>query len=710
MSGTTTTPQTHVKSLLTEHPPSHPQSKTSSPSTSPPLPISPYQSPTISVKRVETATARTADRTSSPPQVIVHVGRRSHRRRNSSPSGSSGHSRSNSLTDARAVDPSRTLRESGKTKSTPALDVLKSIHDQLSESEKVLSDLTKELILTQKALAVKKEDTDSPGVENSTSATEVPSPESSNVSNGKPEEEEDSARDIVPLGELINSELLLNSQKSPRVEHPHRSPSTSSSTTSDVSTIVPRDLVPSRCSALSLPEEAALTNGQNSTSRESEANLSVPHAVTPRSPVTADPEGFTNPLSDLPRTGSPETCPSEVPTIEYSGSQTTFRNHSPVVDVDGILAGDTCTEEEPVQFPSLTVSSPSLLPEPSLASSSEVPNHSPHLNHISEQEDPEEDPSSLNTDFLTVLPHPQRRTHPGFHSSSSSLDSTACSVIEVSYTYTTAEGESDEVSSSYSPLQQDSADTNTPSSSYCSSSSELEADTFEVVPTETLDDYLVDLGDSESDEISPSATGTDSNKNLTRYNSLPNFDQANLETIPEEMAVTTQVMRIYPAQSVGEISSSVNVPHHRVHIPSSTSGANGPDSPSKCAATDHGSSTIVCVSPSTPTPSDDTAVKVVGEESFVQEVEPPALMAAPIQILEDGEEEEEVDAQLVAPRDRKISGVSQRVISTLCRHPLSCHTPPTIKPLLVCVFATCRSWCTTVLHSTSSTSHSHLLQ
>jgi hypothetical protein len=666
-------PGTHCQSPpATEHIPfpSPPQltSKSSSPSSSPPLPVSPYHSPTIKVKRVEASIPRTPPYQSLPPQVTVHVG--GQRRYRSSSPPSLTHSRSNSLSDKGSFESPWLLSHSGKTRSTPALDILRSVHDQLSESEKVLSDLTKELTLAQEALALKRRSTGIiPAVEKSTSSAglEKLSPESLPVPNGHQEEEvslEES--DSVSLEALIETELLLNSNKSPPLDLPHRSPSLSSSTPSDVSTIVPRDLVPSRCSALSLPEDPS-TADANTSSQERQSNLcALSTATPPPSPVTADPEGFTNPLSNSSADGrgSPESNPFEDPTIEYSGSQTLFRNRSPVVDVEAVLgdlsdgAADDVEEEEPILFPSLTVSAPSLLPEVVLETSHDLlpPEEVADIsNNVAEESEPERDVPSQDIDFLEVSPQFQRRPHPAvttlkedwrksFHSSCSSLDSTACSVIEVTYCYNST---SDEVSSSHSPPQQDSTDANT--SSCYSSSSEPEADgaSYEVVPAETLNPHLANLSIPDPEESITSATSTDS-KNLTRYNSLPNFEQADLETIPEEMAVTTQVMRIYPAQSVGEISSSVAVPHHRVHIPSS---GNGPESPSKCTAAVNQPG-IVYVSP---TPSDESEMKVVREGSCVQVVEPPGLMATPIQILEDGEEEEEVDAQPVAPKDRKIS-------------------------------------------------------
>ena len=532
-------------------------------------------------------------------------------------------------------------------------------------------------------------------MENGTSgpAAETKSPEPIlPVSNGRREVEEDSLEesDSISLGALIETELLLNRQKSPPADLPHRSPSLTPSTPSEVSTIVPRDQVPSRCSALSLPEDAAPSNERvsNTSPREPQTNLCAPSTASlPSSPVTADPEGFTNPLSN----SSPDNRESggdyspEGPTIEYSGSQTLFRNHSPVVDVDAILAGDLSSGgedvegEEAILFPSLRVSAPSpppteASPEPShdLSPSGEATVYTPCENHVSEEGEPERDQPAQDTDFLEVSPQFQRRSHPtvtalkedsrkSFHSSTSSIDSTAYSVIEVSYCCSSTPGESDEVSSNHSLPQQDSTDTNT--SSYYSSSSEPEADgaSYEVVPAETLDHYLANLDTPAPEESSTTcATNTEESDSLTTYHGLPNFEQADLETIPEEMAITTQVMRIYPAQSVGEISSSVAVPHHRVHIPSSSSTVNGPESPSKCTDVPHGNGTVVCVSSSTPTPSEENDRKVVEEGPSMQLVEPPGLMAAAVTILEDGEEEEEEDelhAQPVAPKDRKISGV-----------------------------------------------------
>ena len=617
------------------------------------------------MKRAEGSLSPTVDQ-SPPHQVVVQIGGPRHYRSSSPPNLT--HSRSNSLSDRRSFEP---LTQSSKTRSTPALDILRSVHNQLDESEKVLSDLTKELTLTQEALALKRR-----SVEHSTSATglEKISPEPLPVPNCHQEAElslEES--DSVSLEALIETELLLNSDKSPPVDLPLRSPSLSSSTPSDVSTIVPRDLVPSRCSAVSLPEDQTTsTDGQthNTSSREPQV-LST--AAPPPTPVTADSEGFTNPLSNTSPDGRefPESNPFEGPTIEYSGSQTLFRNHSPVVDIDAILSDLSPGEyigEEPILL--FTVSAPSPLPGEAShnlsLSSDEGTDLAPHLNHVSEEGEQEGDPPSQDIDFLEVSPQSQQRPHPtvtalkedwrkSFHSSSSSLDSTACSVIEVSYCYSSAPGDSDEVSSSHSPPQQDSTEANT--SSCYSSSSEPEADgtSYEVVPAETLNHHLASVSIPDPAEEGTTCETSTESKNFTRYHSLPNFEQADLEPIPEEMAVTTQVMRIYPAQSVGEISSSVTVPHHRVHIPSS---ATGPESPSKCTEQ---SGNIVCVSPSTPTPSDESDMKVVREGSSVQVVEPPGLMAATIQILEDGEEEEEedeVNAQPVAPKNRKISGVS----------------------------------------------------
>ena len=639
----------------------------------------------------------------SYPQVIVHVGRRGHRR--SSSSGPT-HSRSNSLTDARTGQhPPRQLQKSGKTTSASALQ---SIESTFEEQKKALCELTQESTLTEKTLvkepAVQVTDQ---LLQNSSAidfVTDKPL-QSSNPTvflNGDREEEEEEVdkgiEDTVSLGDLINAELELNRQRfelesNSYQPNTHRSPSVTSSTPSEVSTIVPRDLALSRCSALSFPEDnTTCNNGQNLTTSESDPNTNLlqPSHYLSTSEANQNTDSIKHPLhtSLINEQESPHSVCEGEPTVEISGTQTLFRN-SPLLDVDSLLnthqlsdkSSEPSVEEDSI-FPSLTISAPSPQPEQNLISTfdpSSSLGESPlqQFDHIIEEGDsnqPHKESESVLTHSLTDSLHTnQKKNHPvisalkedyhkSFHSSCSSIDSIAYSVIEVTYCLPT---DSDATTSS-APQQPNDADTNTATSSaYYSSSSENENESdssnYEVVPAETINHYLVDLQGSEP-EVTPNKTG--SSNALTRYHSLPNFEQVDLETIPEEMAVTTQVMRIYPAQSVGEISSNVtSVPHHRVHIQSSSS-TNGldPESPSKHSFTEHTSSMVLCTSPPTTSQANITESNLEPQQlihegtNSVQEVVPSLMTSTAIHILHDDEDEQ--DTMPANTHTRKTSRVS----------------------------------------------------
>ena len=599
------THHTQARSYTSPEPhqsPLHPSKDTLS-SSFPSLPSSPYHSPTITVKRVEGTLSHT-DQTSHP-QVIVQVGRKGHNHR--SPSSAPRHSRSNSLTDNRTVEQSQPLQPSGRATSTSALHVIESIPN--AGSQKVLSNLSRELALTQTTVKENRQVLSSSAqqLQNGTCAhvsdhsqtSDIPSVLNDKQDRERPSEEGES----VTLQELIDSELRLNSHRSSLESQnlPHRSPSVASSTPSEVSTIVPRDLVPSRCSGGSFPEDTE----QESVTKEADFNPTTDTSDRPHTLSTG------HPLSHSVSTQGA----SEESNHEVSASQTLSQSSPLLEDIEALLSSHL--------------------------------SHSEHGAALGRGELLL--PSSSSADSAT-LSIPQQRTHPtvaslkedsrrSFYSSSSSVNSTVCSVIEVSYSYPV---ESDTPSSNHTESRHDTDELS--ASGYSSDNEyEYEAPNYEVVPEETLNHYLVDLGPSDPER---------GNTSLTRYHSLPNFEQADLETIPEEMAVTTQVMRIYPAQSVGEISSHVSVPHHRVHIPSSSS-SNGPDSPSsKCT-----SSAATGPTPPTITEPQESNGRRVEEGCSVAELAP-GLMTVAVHVLHDEEEEEEDLDEPVAIRKRKTSAVN----------------------------------------------------
>ena len=633
---------------------------------SPPLPTSPHRSPTIQVKRVESTVSHTEQ--SSYPQVIIHVGRKDHSRNFSGPK----HSRSNSLTDSRTVESTHKLQRSSKTTSVSAPLYTGSLFDQLDESEKILSDLTQELTLTQQALEKKQRTSTPPTNQHQNgilSRTRSPSPDLLVWENSQ--EQENKVRESASLQELINTELQENSHKSPLESrssplHTHRSPSVSSSTPSEVSTIVPRTL--SRCSRGSFPEDTCIT-GRNSFAEPDSHLLALGHRVS-ASETNLHSASISHPLLFSSSQSINHQGPAqEEPTVEVCGSQVLYRNSQfPQSDTDTSSEPQE-TDSEASNYPSLRVSSPSPQPvtlpnHPSitlpLTASSGVLERHPYLDHTLEEEHNRSESDSLTqrTSSLTVQ---QRRTHPvvaslredyrkSFHSSSSSLDSTACSVIEVSYCYNTADTET--APSNHLASRTD-TETNTASSYSSSSENENDAQ-YKVFPSETLDHFLTDLDTLEAPDTENSTTKT----TLSRYHSLPNFEQVDLETIPEEMSITTQVMRIYPAQSVGEISSNVTVPHHCVHIPSSSKD---PESPSKHTSTAHG---ILGVSP--PSMESQEMKNVLVKEDIVTEEAPPDFMATEIHVLQDeeGDEDLHVDTRPEVKKVRPPSGVSSIVSHT----------------------------------------------
>ena len=76
---------------------------------------------------------------------------------------------------------------------------------------------------------------------------------------------------------------------------------------------------------------------------------------------------------------------------------------------------------------------------------------------------------------------------------------------------------------------------------------------------ESVNHYLVDL-----DTAEPHAA--DEDRRAEASVSETEAEQAPLESVAEDMAVKTQIMRIYPAQSMGQTSVGMAVPHHRVHL------------------------------------------------------------------------------------------------------------------------------------------------
>ena len=591
--------------------------------------------------------------------MIVHVGRRGHRR--SSSSGPTSKS-SSSATDNRKLE-SRQLQLSGKTTSVSALSSSSSkedsIFDQLTESEKSLSSLTQELTLTQQALAQQQQSTKQLQSTTPTRVADIfvsshsPDPPISLNSEEEEEEEEEKeekGRESVSLQELINAELQLNYQKSLLESHnlpsdTHCSPSVSSSTPSEVSTIVPRDLASSRCSGISFPEDT----GRNSATRELESDLNplvIKHRLSATEstgyPDTVNSHPLCHSSHSLNSPGSNQVV-SEEPLAEVVHSQTLFRN-SPLLDVEALLSThlpDTHSnrrlpegrKEDSADFPSAPFPQPEppLPPvHPSPRDATSAVGHS-HLEQISEESGSEPDSHSQSADSSTCSQPPLLRAHPAVAALKEDPSSSSnCSVIEVSYCHNT---ESDKASNHSAP-------------SYSSSSeNESKIDNFEVVP-EPVNHYVVDLEaiDSPNLHTNPGTT------TLTDYHcSQSDID---LETVPEEMAVTTQVMRIYPAQSVGETSGNVAIPHHRVHLPSSSS-TNSPESPSKHMSTARGSSTVLYMMPTLTEPL-EKEVRLVEEENSVKVPTDHPLMATTVDVVQD-EEEEDTDSE---PVSRKTSGVS----------------------------------------------------
>ena len=619
--------------------------------------------------------------------MIVHVGRRSHRRSSSS---SATHSRSNSLTENGTLNSSQQLQRSNKTTSTSALHFISSLEEdsianQLTASGRKQSDSLQELTFTQKTSAHQKQQTysvteqltdrtitsitgsrakslppDLPAILNSEGNKEKEEVEEEEEEEERQEElgEEDEYKENVSLQELIDAELRLNQSSLELHSSPPKSPSVSSSAPSEVSTIVPRDLASSRCSGASFPED---TNPPDSLPPTSKPCSSA-------TDTTRHPDGSVHPLSHsskspLPGESSPQVVVSQEPAAETHSGQTLFRS-SPLLDVDALLSthlsqSDTDASrepleerrgEDPIDFPpSLIVSTPSPQPEatlpPTHTTSSSITagvGHLPHCDHSLAQNTDSTAQLHLNP-AVTALKEDHRKS---FHSSSSSLDSATCSVIEVSYCYNS---ECDKASSNHSPA---------PVTPNYSSSSENESDSnYEVVPAEPVNHYLVDLEAVESHNLDGQLT-----TRLAQYHqsTQPEID---LETIPEEMAVRTQVMRIYPAQSVGETSSNVAVPHHRVHIPS-TSSSSGPESPSTRTSTARGNGRVLYMTP-TITETQEKVVKPIDESSALGP-QVPDLMTTCVDVLHDDEEEEEEETEQVATQSRKTSGVSSYKCTCTC--------------------------------------------
>ena len=568
-----------------------------------------------------------------------------------------------------------------------------SIFDQLAESEQTLSDLTQELTHTEEVLARQ--------LSPKHSQTEILTDSHSRgplsiLSSGVEEEEEEG----VSLQELINAELQLNSHKSPLDSHnslpqdTHRSPSVTSSTLSEVSTIVPRELASSRCSGISFTEDTAKTSAAREVSG-TESELSSKRRLQLAPTESSHPLSHSSSQS---LNGPHHPAVLEEPETEVRGHTPLFRN-SPLLDVEALLSSCLAQpdlpdnappeerEDDSTDFPSVTVSAPSPSPEPppplvhpsspsAAAATTASGERLPHLEQITEEESASDQESlPQSADWSPQYPLLPLRSHPAitalkedyhkpFHSSTSSLDSTACSVIEVSYCYHTGSSESDKPPSDHSPSV---------TSNY-SSLSENENDSFEAVIAEPVNHYLVDLEAIESQTVD---TDPDSSA-LASLSSQSEVEQADLETIPEEMAVTTQVMRIYPAQSVGEASGGVAVPHHRVHLPSGA-GTNGPESPSKRTATAHGSSTVLYMMSTQTESGTEQAVEEKEDEvplvkaivstsaggssdgsAELSAIAPPVMtmMAGVLQEEDEEDEEEEGDAApVMMTRRRKTSKV-----------------------------------------------------
>lgn len=569
------------------------------------------------MKQVESVVSHT-DQTSYP-QVIVRVGRRSHQR--SSSSGST-HSRSNSLTENRV--PESLQQQKSKAISIPALPTT----SHLTESEKVLSDLSP---LSKGDLGEKH--WSSKELQHTTTNLRVNSVSSDiqislNSEEGKGEEE-------VSLQELINVELQLNRQKLPLVSHNsprdiHRSSSVNSSTPSEGSTIVPRDLTSSRCSGILFPEDT----GRNTTAEHLESDQSAPaikdHSLNSESP------GYSGAVSGHPLSYSSQSDSQESPQVVSAEPAAvvhskTLSRASPLLDVEALLSN--LSQSDSIDSPSPLVSAPSdtFFP-PTHPSSPASTTCAVVQQHQTSEEESVSEPdlsAASNTSLQSpLLPDPKEQNHKSVDSSSSNLDSAPCSEI---YCYNT---DSDRTSSTDHSAQD--------KSNYSSTSE----DNFEVVPEpEPVNHYLVDLEAIESSPHLETNPGT-------HTHCQSDFEQVDLEAITEEMAVTTQVMRIYPAQSVGETSSDVKVPHHRVHLPSSSS-CNGLESPSKRMSTAQGSSTVLYMTPS--------LVEIEEKEiTLVEEETPEVSEALPIMVaaLQDEEEEEDGDAEPVITQNGKTNLVN----------------------------------------------------
>ena len=580
-----------------------------------------------------------------------------------------------------------------------------SIFDQLTESEQTLSDLTQELTRTEEVLARQL----SPKHSQTEILTDSHSRGPLSILSSRVEEEEEG----VSLQELINAELQLNIHKLPLDSHnslpqdTHRSPSVTSSTLSEVSTIVPRELASSRCSGISFTEDTAKTSAAREVSgTESELNS--------KRRLQSAPTESSHPLSHSSSqslNGPHHPAVLEEPETEVRGHTPLFRN-SPLLDVEALLSSRLTQPDSPdnappeereddsTDFPSVTVSAPSPSPEPppplvhpsspsAAAATTASGERLPHLDQISEEESASDQESlPQSTDWSPQYPLLPLRSHPAitalkedyhkpFHSSTSSLDSTACSVIEVSYCYHTGSSESDKPPSDHSPSV---------TSNYSSLS---ENDSFEAVIAEPVNHYLVDLEAIESQTVD---TDPDSSA-LASLSSQSEVEQADLETIPEDMAVTTQVMRIYPAQSVGEASGGVAVPHHRVHLPSGA-GTNGPESPSKRTATAHGSSTVLYMMPTQTESGTEQAVEEKDDEvplvkaiiptsaggssdgsAGLSTTAPPVMtmMAGVLQEEDEEEDEEEGDAEpVMMTRRRKTSKVRLHMCDQTNMHETDC--------------------------------------
>ena len=556
------------------------------------------------MKRVESVVTLTDKQ--SYPQVIVCVGKKESQKRREKTNSVSDHSKA----EPELSEPPTAISTGSSANSSSRVF---SILDQLTESEKALSNLTEELTLTEQELRQSL----SPPPQDSTSHTLPTSPPhiitstvtTTTLTSPSPPPEILNGEEGATLQELINAELQQNRRTSSSDTHLSRP---ASSTPSEVSTIIARDQASSRCSGLSLSEETGKASAAQLECQETESTTDNPR-IEPRPAAT---DSASCPGNVCPPSQSPpplnlnhRVTPEELD--QALGTDITFRD-SPLLDIEAVFSShlpesDLTTDlqtkggeilDDTFASPSLSVSA-----QYSLLESSPSPgDHSPstplantsirvsQLEQIAEESEQEPEPQvpqssdssfdHFGPQFLQPPVNPSTHHHhptvaalkeehrKSFHSSASSLDSASCSVIEVSYHY---------------PTPSETAESSAPTTSNYSSSSENES----LDLPEPVSHYLVDLETAESH-------AADGDRSAEASVSETEAKQALFETEAEDMAVKTQIMRIYPAQSMGETSVGMAVPHHRVHLSSTTSA---PESPGQRTSTARGSSTILYMMP-----------------------------------------------------------------------------------------------------------------